>query len=144
MIIRKKIKIGNYRWYIVTLIFFATTINYVDRAVLGVLAPTLRTEIGWTDQEYGYISAAFTLAYAIGFLFAGWFIDKVGTRLGYSVYLTLWSLAAAAHAFVRTTFGFGLARFGLGIGESGNFPAAIKTVAEWFPQKRKSTGNRNI
>jgi len=133
-----KTKIGNYRWYIVVLIFFATTINYVDRAVLGVLAPTLRTEIGWTDQEYGYISAAFTLAYAIGFLFAGWFIDKVGTRLGYALYLTIWSLAAAAHALVRTTFGFGLARFALGIGESGNFPAAIKTVAEWFPQKERA------
>lgn len=133
-----KTKIGKYRWYIVALLFFATTINYVDRAVLGVLAPTLRTEIGWTDQEYGYISAAFTLAYAIGFLFAGWFIDRVGTRLGYALYLTIWSLAAAAHALVRTTFGFGLARFGLGIGESGNFPAAIKTVAEWFPQKERA------
>lgn len=134
-----KEKIGYYRWLICALIFFATTINYVDRAVLGVLAPTLRTEIGWTDQEYGYISAAFTLAYAIGFLFAGWFIDRVGTRLGYALYLTVWSLAAAAHALVRSAFGFGLARFALGIGESGNFPAAIKTVAEWFPQKERAT-----
>ncbi len=131
-------KIGHYRWLICALIFFATTINYVDRAVLGVLAPTLRTEIGWTDQEYGYISAAFTLAYAIGFLFAGWFIDKVGTRFGYTIYLAIWSLAAAAHALVRTTFGFGVARFALGIGESGNFPAAIKTVAEWFPKKERA------
>jgi ACS family hexuronate transporter-like MFS transporter len=130
--------IGHYRWLICALIFFATTINYVDRAVLGVLAPTLRTEIGWTDQEYGYISAAFTLAYAIGFLFAGWFIDRVGTRIGYALYLTIWSFAAAAHALVRTAFGFGLARFALGIGESGNFPAAIKTVAEWFPQKERA------
>lgn len=136
--IQEKMKIGHYRWLICALIFFATTINYVDRAVLGVLAPTLRTEIGWTDQEYGYISAAFTLAYAIGFLFAGWFIDKVGTRFGYALYLTIWSLAAAAHALVRTTFGFGIARFALGIGESGNFPAAIKTVAEWFPKKERA------
>jgi MFS transporter, ACS family, hexuronate transporter len=136
--IQEKMKIGHYRWLICALIFFATTINYVDRAVLGVLAPTLRTEIGWTDQEYGYISAAFTLAYAIGFLFAGWFIDKVGTRYGYAIYLTIWSLAAAAHALVRTTFGFGVARFALGIGESGNFPAAIKTVAEWFPKKERA------
>lgn len=136
--IQEKIKIGNYRWVICALIFFATTINYVDRAVMGVLAPTLRAKIGWTDQDYGYISAAFTLAYAIGFLFAGWFIDKVGTRKGYSVYLTIWSLAAAAHALVRTAFGFGLARFALGIGESGNFPAAIKTVAEWFPKKERA------
>ncbi|QQS35283.1 MAG: MFS transporter [Ignavibacteriales bacterium] len=133
-----KEKIGHYRWYIVALIFFATTINYVDRAVLGVLAPTLRTEIGWTDQEYGYISAAFTLAYAIGFLFAGWFIDRIGTRMGYTIYLTIWSLAAAAHALVRSAFGFGIARFALGIGESGNFPAAIKTVAEWFPKKERA------
>jgi len=136
--IQEKMKIGHYRWLICALIFFATTINYVDRAVLGVLAPTLRTEIGWTDQEYGYISAAFTLAYAIGFLFAGWFIDKIGTRYGYAIYLTIWSLAAAAHALVRTTFGFGVARFALGIGESGNFPAAIKTVAEWFPKKERA------
>jgi MFS transporter, ACS family, hexuronate transporter len=136
--IQAKMKIGNYRWVICALLFFATTINYVDRAVLGVLAPTLRTEIGWTDQEYGYISASFTLAYAIGFIFAGWFIDKVGTRIGYTVYLTIWSLAAAAHALVRSAFGFGLARFGLGIGESGNFPAAIKTVAEWFPSKERA------
>ena len=133
-----KQKIGRYRWIICALLFFATTINYVDRAVLGVLAPTLRTEIGWTDQEYGYISAAFTLAYAIGFLFAGWLIDRVGTRFGYTIYLTVWSLAAAAHALARSTFGFGLARFALGIGESGNFPAAIKTVAEWFPKKERA------
>ena len=125
-----KQKIGKYRWLICALLFFATTINYVDRAVLGVLAPTLRDEIGWSDQEYGYISAAFTLAYAIGFLFAGWFIDKVGTRVGYTVYLSIWSLAAAAHALARSAFGFGIARFALGIGESGNFPASIKTEAQ--------------
>lgn len=131
-------KIGRYRWTICALLFFATTINYVDRSVLGVLAPTLRTEIGWTDQQYGYISGAFTLAYAIGFLFAGWFIDRVGTRLGYTIYLVLWSLAAASHALVRSALGFGMARFALGIGESGNFPAAIKTVAEWFPRKERA------
>jgi MFS transporter, ACS family, hexuronate transporter len=131
-------KISNYRWIICALLFFATTINYVDRAVLGVLAPTLRTEIGWSDQEYGGISAAFTLAYAIGFLFAGWFIDRFGTRIGYSVYLVVWSLAAAAHALAKSVTGFSIARFGLGIGESGNFPAAIKTVAEWFPKKERA------
>lgn len=129
---------SHYRWVICALVFFATTINYVDRAVLGVLAPTLRAEFGWSDQDYGYISAAFTLAYAIGFLFAGWFIDRVGNRMGYSVYLVIWSLAAAAHALARSAFGFGLARFALGIGESGNFPAAIKTVAEWFPKKERA------
>jgi ACS family hexuronate transporter-like MFS transporter len=132
------IKLGNYRWGICALLFFATTVNYVDRSVLGVLAPTLRTEIGWTDQQYGYISAAFTLAYAIGFIFSGWLIDKIGTRVGYSLYLAIWSIAAAAHALARSAFGFGLARFGLGIGESGNFPAAIKTIAEWFPRKERA------
>jgi MFS transporter, ACS family, hexuronate transporter len=131
-------KTGNYRWGICALIFFATTVNYMDRSVLGVLAPTLRTDIGWTDQQYGYITAAFTLAYAIGFLFAGWLIDRIGTRIGYSLYLAVWSIAAAAHALARSAFGFGLARLGLGIGESGNFPAAIKTVAEWFPRKERA------
>lgn len=131
-------RMSHYRWLICALLFLATTINYVDRAVLGVLAPTLRAEIGWSDQEYGYISAAFTLAYAIGFLFAGWFIDRVGTRAGYSIYLVLWSLAAAGHALARSAFGFTVARFALGIGESGNFPAAIKTVAEWFPKRERA------
>jgi len=130
--------ISGYRWVICALLFFATTINYVDRAVLGVLASTLRTEIGWTDQDYGSISSAFTLAYALGFLVAGWFIDRFGTRVGYSVYLVVWSLAAAAHALAGSVMGFALARFALGIGESGNFPAAIKTVAEWFPKKERA------
>lgn len=129
---------GKYRWVILALLFFATTINYVDRAVLGVLAPTLQEYFNWTAQDYGFISAAFTLAYAIGFLFAGWFIDKMGTRVGYTVYLIVWSLAAAAHAFARGVFSFAAARFALGIGESGNFPAAVKTVAEWFPKKERA------
>jgi ACS family hexuronate transporter-like MFS transporter len=131
-------KISNYRWVICALLFFATTVNYIDRSVLGVLAPTLRSAIGWSDQQYGYITAAFTLAYAIGFLYAGWLIDKIGSRLGYSLYLAIWSIAAASHALARGVLGFGLARFGLGIGESGNFPAAIKTVAEWFPKKERA------
>lgn len=126
------------RWGICALLFFATTINYVDRSVLGILAPELRTEIGWTDSQYGQISAAFTLAYAIGFLFAGWFIDRIGTRIGYTTYLVGWSFAAAGHALAATPFGFAVARFMLGLGESGNFPAAIKTVAEWFPQRERA------
>jgi MFS transporter, ACS family, hexuronate transporter len=133
-----KTNIGHYRWVICALLFFATTVNYVDRSVLGVLAPTLRAEIGWTDQHYGFISAAFTLAYAIGFIFAGWLIDKIGTRIGYTLYLAVWSVAAAAHGLARSAFDFGLARFCLGIGESGNFPAALKTVAEWFPKKERA------
>jgi MFS transporter, ACS family, hexuronate transporter len=133
-----KVNMGRYRWVICALLFFATTINYVDRSVLGVLAPTLRSEIGWSDQHYGYISGAFTLAYAIGYLIAGWLIDKIGTRIGYTLYLAVWSVAAAAHGLARSALDFGLARFCLGLGESGNFPAAIKTVAEWFPRKERA------
>jgi ACS family hexuronate transporter-like MFS transporter len=138
--LKKSLKayVGHYRWVICSLIFFATTINYVDRSVLGVLAPTLRDAIGWTDQHYGYISGAFTLAYAFGYLFAGWLIDKIGTRIGYALYLAVWSIAAAVHGLARSAFHFGLARFFLGIGESGNFPAALKTVAEWFPKKERA------
>jgi ACS family hexuronate transporter-like MFS transporter len=129
---------ANFRWVICALLFAATTINYVDRSVLGVLEPTLRKEIGWSDHQYGDINAAFTLAYAIGFLVAGWVMDRLGTRWGYSIALFLWSIAAAAHAFAKTPLQFGIARFALGIGESGNFPAAIKTVAEWFPKKERA------
>lgn len=129
---------GNYRWVICALLFFATTINYVDRAVLGVLEPELEKVIGWTATQYGDINSAFNFAYAIGFLFAGWMMDRIGTRWGYAISLTIWSLAAASHAFARSVFGFAAARFALGIGESGNFPAAIKTVADWFPKKERA------
>jgi ACS family hexuronate transporter-like MFS transporter len=129
---------GNYRWVICALLFFATTINYVDRAVLGVLESELQKVIGWTATQYGNINAAFNLAYAIGFLFAGWMMDRIGTRWGYTISLVIWSLAAASHAFAGSIWGFSAARFALGIGESGNFPAAIKTVAEWFPKKERA------
>ncbi|HSV15812.1 MAG TPA: MFS transporter [Tepidisphaeraceae bacterium] len=130
--------IGRYRWVICALLFFATTVNYVDRSVLAVLAPTLKQKIGWTDTNYGDINAAFSAAYAIGLLAAGWFIDKFGTRMGYTVALIFWSFASIAHAFARTAFGFGACRVVLGVAEAGNFPAAIKTVAEWFPKKERS------
>ncbi|MEA2707709.1 MAG: transporter, family, hexuronate transporter [Phycisphaerales bacterium] len=129
----------SYRWVICGLLFFATTVNYVDRAVFGVLGQTLRDQMGWTATQFGDVNAAFTLAYAIGFLFVGWFIDRVGTRWGYTICLIIWSLAAAGHALARSTMGFMIARFALGIGESGNFPAAIKTTAEWFPKKERAT-----
>ena len=129
---------GNYRWIICALLFFATTINYLDRMVFGVLEPELQKEIGWTATEFGDINAYFNLAYAIGFLFVGWFIDKFGTRVGYTLSLIVWSLAAAGHAFASTATHFAIARFALGLGESGNFPAAIKTVAEWFPKKERA------
>jgi ACS family hexuronate transporter-like MFS transporter len=133
---------SRYRWVICGLLFAATTINYVDRSVLNVIEPALQQKIGWTATEYGNINAAFTLAYAIGFLFVGWFIDRVGVKAGYAISLIVWSLAAVGHAFANTVFGFGAARFALGIGEAGNFPAAIKTVAEWFPKRERalSTG----
>jgi len=129
---------GHYRWVICALLFFATTINYVDRSVFGVLEPELHKEIGWSATEFGVINASFNLAYAIGFLFAGWMMDRLGTRLGYTIALIVWSLAAAAHAFANSVWGFTAARFALGLGESGNFPAAIKTVAEWFPKKERA------
>src|ERR1035437_6004342 len=128
-----KIKIGRYRWVICALLFFATTINYMDRQVIGILRPVLQTELHWAnplniDLEYSYITTAFTIAYAIGVLFFGWFIDKVGTKKGYAVSVTIWGLSSLSHALARTSFGLGIARVGLGIGESGNFPSAIKTV----------------
>jgi ACS family hexuronate transporter-like MFS transporter len=129
---------GHYRWIVCALLFFATTINYIDRAVLGILAPVLQNSIGWNEIDYGYIVVAFTGAYAIGLLFVGRFIDGVGTKRGYSVSMIVWSVAAVAHAFARSAFGFGSARFALGLGESGNFPAAIKGTAEWFPKKERA------
>lgn len=129
---------GYFRWVICALLFFATTINYVDRGILGVLAPDLQRELGWTDTQYGDINAAFSLAYAVGFVLVGRFIDRVGTRIGYAAALVGWSLAAAGHALARTAFGFGVARFALGLGEAGNFPAAIKTTAEWFPRRERA------
>jgi ACS family hexuronate transporter-like MFS transporter len=131
-------KVGSYRWVVCALLFFATTINYVDRTVLGVLEPELQKIIGWTATQYGDINSAFNLAYAIGFLFAGWMMDRIGTRWGYTISLTIWSLAAASHALAHSVLGFAGARFALGIGESGNFPAAIKTVADWFPKKERA------
>jgi ACS family hexuronate transporter-like MFS transporter len=131
-------KRGHVRWIVCALLLFATTINYIDRQVLGILAPTLQKEIGWSEIEYGYIVTAFQAAYAIGLLLVGRVLDVIGTKLGFAVAIVFWSLAAMAHALVRTPVGFGLARFGLGVGEAGNFPAAIKTVAEWFPKRERA------
>jgi len=130
--------VGHYRWVICALLFFAATINYIDRQVIGILKPTLQTEIGWNELDYSYVVMAFQAAYAIGLLGIGRFIDRVGTRKGFSISIIFWSVSAMGHALARTVFGFGLARFFLGLGESGNFPAAIKTVAEWFPKKERA------
>ncbi|HEX3598948.1 MAG TPA: MFS transporter [Lacipirellulaceae bacterium] len=131
-------RVGSYRWIICALLFFATTINYTDRAVLGVLEPELRNTIGWDGTQYGLINAAFMIAYAFGSLGAGWMMDAIGVRLGFSISLVVWSLTAAAHALAHNTSQFALARFALGLGESGNFPASIKTVTDWFPKKERA------
>lgn len=128
----------NIRWVICTLLFFATTVNYVDRAVLGILKKTLDESLHWTQVDYGNVVTAFQIMYALGYLFAGRLIDRIGTRSGFSLAVGLWSLAAMAHAAVRTVLGFGLARAGLGLAEGGSFPAAIKTIAEWFPKEQRA------
>jgi MFS transporter, ACS family, hexuronate transporter len=130
--------IGNYRWRIVALLFFATTINYIDRQVIGLLKPYIEKDMGWTEINYGHIVAAFQIAYAIGLLFSGRFLDKVGTRVGFSIAIVIWSLGGMFHAAARSVFGFGAARFILGIGEAANFPASVKTIAEWFPKKERA------
>jgi ACS family hexuronate transporter-like MFS transporter len=131
-------KIGNYRWRIVALLFFATTINYLDRQIIGLLKPTLEKEFAWTETDFARIVMAFTAAYAIGLLVSGRVIDKIGTKAGYTITVVVWSVAAMLHAVARSAFGFGLARVGLGLGEAGNFPAAMKAVAEWFPKKERA------
>jgi len=131
-------KIGNYRWTICSLVFFATTINYLDRQVISLLKPMLEEEFSWTESDYSNIVIAFQLAYAIGMLGVGRVIDKIGSKLGYALSLFLWSVASILHAFATSTFGFGVYRAFLGVTESGNFPAAIKTVAEWFPRKERA------
>lgn len=134
--------IGRYRYRILALLFFATTINYMDRSVLGVLAPTLQYKVfHWTDRDYADVNIAFKSAYAIGLVSMGALIDRIGTRAGYTLSIAVWSLFGMLHALVRPAFslvGFCVARFGLGLGESGNFPAAIKTTAEWFPRRERA------
>src|SRR5258708_18941377 len=132
------VKIGHYRWTICALLFFATTMNYVDRQILGLLAPYIQRSIGWNEIQYGYIVDAFQASYAVGLLLMGRVMDRIGARVGYAIAIAIWSISAAAHALARTPLGFGVARFAPVIGESGNFPAAIKTVAEWFPRKERA------
>ena len=129
---------GRYRWTICALLFFAATVNYIDRQVIGLLKPTLQAELHWSEIDYADIVFYFQLAYALGLLFVGRAIDWLGTRKGFGLAVFLWSLAAMGHAFVRTVTGFCAARFALGLGESGSFPASIKTVAEWFPKKARA------
>jgi ACS family hexuronate transporter-like MFS transporter len=129
---------GRYRWVIVGLLFAATAINYVDRQMIGVLKPTLSAEMQWSETDYANIVFWFQAAYAVGYLGFGRIVDVIGARFGYAVAVTIWTLAHIAHGGVHSVTQFALARFGLGIGESGNFPAGIKAVTEWFPQKERA------
>jgi MFS transporter, ACS family, hexuronate transporter len=131
-------KIGRYRWTICALLFFATTISYIDRQVIGILGPTLQKDLGWDEQAFANVVSWLTIGYALGFLVAGRIMDRVGTRKGFAGAIVLWSVSAMAHALARGAASFSAARFALGVGESGNFPAAIKTVAEWFPTRERA------
>lgn len=131
----------QYRYRILALLFFATTINYFDRSLIAVLAPTFEKMFDWSNKDYANIMISFKVAYAIGLLSMGGLIDRLGTKKGYTLSITIWSLSGMAHALVQPAFsvvGFALARFGLGFGEAGHFPAANKTVAEWFPKKDRA------
>lgn len=128
----------RFRWVICGLLFFATTINYMDRQLLGILAPTLQREIGWNEIEYASLVTSFQCAYALGLVCFGWLIDRIGTRVGLLLAVGAWSIASMAHGFVASVVGFAAARFALGLAEAGNFPASIKTVSEWFPPRERA------
>src|SRR5579871_5869360 len=129
---------GQRRWLICGLLLFAASVNYVDRQVLGLLKPTLQIQFGWTEIGYSNIVFAFQLAYAVGLLFVGKLIDKLGTRIGFSLAVLLWSFSAMAHAAATSVMQFAAARISLGLGESGSFPASVKAVAEWFPKRERA------
>lgn len=129
---------GRYRWIVCALLFFATTINYIDRQILSLIKPILDEQLHWTDSEFGMVNSAFQGAYGLSLLFFGWFADRFGTKIGYAVSIAAWSVMAMAHALVGSVNGFLAARIGLGLGEGGNFPSAIKAVAQWFPQKERA------
>ncbi len=128
----------NYRWVVCALLFLATTVNYVDRQILSLLKEILDRQIGWTNEQFGWVNATFQLAYGVGLLGFGWFVDRFGTKLGYAVSIAAWSVAAMGHALVGSVGGFIVARAALGLGESGNFPSAVKAVALWFPKRERA------
>ncbi|MCX6144853.1 MAG: MFS transporter [Ignavibacteriales bacterium] len=129
---------SNYRWVVCALLFFATTINYIDRQILSLIKPILDEQLKWTNEDFGLVNSAFQGAYGIGLLAFGWFIDRYGTKIGYAVSIAAWSVAAVGHALVGSVGGFFVARISLGLGEGGNFPSAIKAVALWFPKKERA------
>lgn len=130
--------IGRRRWLIVALLFLATTVNYIDRTMLGLLKPELSQELGWSENDYGNIVTAFQFAYASGFLFMGWLIDKVGPKIGYAIAIAVWTVGHAAHGFASSISAFMAARVVLGVGEAGHFPAVVRASSEWFPQKERA------
>jgi ACS family hexuronate transporter-like MFS transporter len=132
-------KPSNYRWVVCALLFFATTINYIDRQILALIKPILDDQLHWTNEQYGLTTSFFSAAYAASLLVFGWFVDKFGTKIGYATSIAMWSVAALCHAFVGSITGFYAARIALGIGEGGNFPSAIKAVALWFPKRERAT-----
>jgi ACS family hexuronate transporter-like MFS transporter len=133
-----KLFAGKFRWVICAVLFLGISKNYMDRQVLGVLKATLQHDLGWNEIDYSNLVFAFQAAYAVGLLVVGGFIDRVGTRIGYGLSMVFWSVASMAHALCGSLLSFGIARAALGLGESGAFPASIKTVTEWFPQKERA------
>jgi ACS family hexuronate transporter-like MFS transporter len=131
-------KLIGHRWAVCALLFFATTINYIDRQILSLLKPILDDQLHWTNAEFGMVNSAFQGAYGLSLLIFGWLIDKYGTKIGYAISIAAWSLAAMGHALVGSVGGFLWARVALGLGEGGNFPAAIKATAIWFPKKERA------
>jgi ACS family hexuronate transporter-like MFS transporter len=131
-------KVGNFRWFICGLLFYATTVNYMDRVVMGILKTTIAQDLHWTDSDYGQITAAFQIGYALMLPVAGRLIDWLGLRIGYSLAVLVWGLSSIGHSFAGNLVQFSVARLGLGLGEAANFPAAIKAVADWFPRKERA------
>ncbi len=131
-------KIKHLRWYICGLLFFATVVNYIDRQVLGALAPELKQTLGWTESEYSQIVIWFQIAYGAMFVVWGGLIDRIGVKIGFAIAIVVWSIAGMGHALVATAVGFSIMRFFLGVGEAANFPGALKTVAEWFPKRERA------
>lgn len=135
---KPEVNYNNIRWISLIFLFFATTLLYIDRAALGIMAPFLQIEIGWSEQQYGNINSAFMIGYALSFLIMGAFVDKIGTKAGYTISVGLWAIAQASTALARTWVGFAMARTALSVGQSGNFPVANKVLAEWFPKKERA------
>lgn len=130
--------VGNYRWTVCAMLFLATTINYIDRQILSLIKPILDDELGWTNEQFGLVNSFFQGTYGFGLLFFGWFVDRYGAKIGYTVSIVGWSLAAMGHSFVSSIQGFMAARAFLGVTEGGNFPSALKATALWFPKRERA------